>query len=240
MSMLNLVRLFASYFLSRVLRKAVHSGAPFAITLEPTNRCNLHCPECPSGAQSMSRPRGFMELETYKMILASLDRGTSYLNLYFQGEPFLHPDFFEMVRLAKEKGLYVNTSTNGHFLDPENARKTIASHLDRIIISLDGADQPAYGSYRTGGSLKTVQDGIRNLAEARKRAGTRKPGIVAQFLVLKTNEYQLPEMKKLARELGADRLEIKSAQFYDFELGHPLMPEGKKYNRYRIRVNGSL
>jgi len=79
-----------------------------------------------------------------------------YLNLCFQGEPYLHPQFMEMVSYAKSKKIHVSTSTNGHFLTPENARATLESGLDKLIISLDGTDAGSYEQYRTGGISKRL------------------------------------------------------------------------------------
>ena len=56
-----------------------------------------------------------------------------YLTFYFQGEPYLNPDFLEMVKYATSKKIYTATSTNAHYLNDENARKTVESGLDRLI-----------------------------------------------------------------------------------------------------------
>jgi len=61
-----------------------------------------------------------------------------YLVFYFQGEPYLNPDFLEMVKYASSKKIYTATSTNAHYLNDENAKRTIESGLDRLIISIDG------------------------------------------------------------------------------------------------------
>ena len=79
-----------------------------------------------------------------------------YLIFYFQGEPYINPDFLDMVTYAKQKGIYTITSTNGHFLNEENARRTIESGLDRMIISVDGTTQDVYEQYRKSGKLDNV------------------------------------------------------------------------------------
>jgi radical SAM protein with 4Fe4S-binding SPASM domain len=180
-----------------------------------------------------------MDLAFFKKVIDQVYRKIFYLNLYFQGEPYLNPEFFEMVKYAREKRIYVNTSTNGHFLDPGNARLTVQSGLNRIIVSLDGTDQESYSTYRIGGTFEKVTEGIKNLVAARSELGRTNPRIIIQFLVLRPNEQQIPEIKKLVKELGANRLELKSAQFYDFENGNPLMPADGEYSRYRQQVNRS-
>ncbi len=230
---INFLSVVTGYIVSRITRHPYHWGSPVALSIEPTNHCNLRCPECPSGTKELTRERGSMDMVLYQKILDEVSNSIYYLNLYFQGEPYMNPAFFEMVREARKKKIYVNASTNGHFLDPENARKTVLSGLSRIIISLDGTDQSSYSSYRIGGDFTRVTEGIRNLLKAREELGKRNPRIIIQFLVLRTNEHQIGEIKKLVKDLGADKLELKSAQLAVFKHGNTLMPTIEKYSRYR-------
>lgn len=161
-----------------------------------------------------------------------------YLTFYFQGEPFLHPGFIDMVNHASNQKIYTATSTNAHYLDSENARKTVESGLDRLIISIDGTSQETYESYRIGGHLDKVIDGTRNIVGWKKKLKSTTPHVVFQFLVVKQNEHQLQEVQQLADELGVDAVHFKSAQVYDYEYGNPLIPENEKYSRYRQVSDG--
>jgi radical SAM protein with 4Fe4S-binding SPASM domain len=235
---INLIKLLSSYFLSRLLRKVIHWGHPASLSIEPTNYCNLHCPECPSGMDLLTRKKGNMNFEIFQNLVDQLSPGLFYLNLYFQGEPYLNPGFPEMIRYAKSKRLYVATSTNGHFLTPENVRPTIESRLDRLIISLDGADAETYKQYRSGGDFEKVITGIKEIIEQKKRSGSKKPRVVIQFLLLKSNEHQINQIRKLGKDLGVDKIELKTAQFCEFKQGNPLMPDNPGFSRYKkIQVN---
>jgi len=162
----------------------------------------------------------------------------SYLIFYFQGEPFLNPRFLEMVNYASQRGIYTATSTNGHFLNSENARATVASSLDRLIISIDGTSQETYQSYRVGGSLEKVIEGTKNIMYWKKELKSKTPHVIFQFLVVKPNEHQIPEVYTLAESLGVDHVELKTAQIYDYENGSELMPLQERYSRYRKMKNG--
>ncbi|MCX6243525.1 MAG: radical SAM/SPASM domain-containing protein [Bacteroidetes bacterium] len=221
------------YLLSRITHSVVHWGFPFSLSIEPTNCCNLHCPECPSGKDTLTREKGTMDPDLFRNIIDQLHPHVIYLNLHFQGEPYLHPHFTEFVSYAKTKGIYVSTSTNGHYLTPEKAADTVNSGLDRLIISVDGTDQETYQKYRVGGNYEKVIAGIRELVQQKKLSGSRKPKLVVQFLVLKPNEDQIMKIRQLGKELGVDKVELKTAQFYDFQHGNPLMPENPKHSRYR-------
>jgi len=189
-------------------------GLPWATAIEPTTSCNLRCPECPSGLKKFSRPTGSINMEDYKNIVDQLSPHLVYLTLYFQGEPFLNRHFFEMVAYARKRKIIVATSTNGHFLDDNNARLTVESGIDRLIISVDGADQKTYSSYRTGGNLEQVIQGIQNVIKWKKNLNAVFPIVEMQFLVLGTNENQMNEIRALARKLTVDKLTFKSAQNY--------------------------
>ena len=213
-------------------------GFPVKAGFEPTTHCNLRCPECPSGLRSFTRATGMADLDLFRHSVNQLEKDLVYLLLYFQGEPYLHPNFLEMVSYASERGVFVATSTNGHYLTPDKARKTVESGLGEVIISVDGATQETYQAYRVGGSLEKVKVGIQNLVTARKEAGTIGPAIVLQFLVVKPNEHEIEAIQQLGKELGVDKVKLKTAQIYDFENGSDLIPTNERYSRYTKQQDG--
>lgn len=235
----NGARIWSSYHASRLGGMPEISGLPISMSIEPTTSCNLRCPECPSGLRSFTRPTGMLQEETFRKVIDELSGTLTYLTFYFQGEPYLHPKFTDMVAYASSKGIYTATSTNAHFLDEENARRTIAAGLDRLIISLDGTTQEAYASYRIGGNLEKVIEGTRTILRLRREMQSITPHVVFQFLVVKPNEHQIPSVYALAKELGVDRVALKTAQIYDFASGSPLIPDTDAYSRYRRNGDGT-
>lgn len=235
----NAVALKAGYLLAGINRKAIHWGMPASLSVEPTAFCNLHCPECPAGTHSLRRDKGLIDQTLYRNIIDQLAPKLSYLILYFQGEPYTHPQFFDLIAYARQKNIFTTSSTNGHFLTKENARKTIESGLNRLIVSIDGTTQEVYESYRKGGNLQTVLEGIENLIKNRQNLKSPTPKIELQFLVTRQNEHQIPDIQQLAKKLNVDRLKLKSAQLYDYKHGHPLMPKNTKYSRYRQVSDGT-
>jgi radical SAM protein with 4Fe4S-binding SPASM domain len=236
--LLNYLGLRFSYSLSVLRGYPLFYGAPMAVSIEPTTACNLRCPECPSGTGTLKRPGGKLSLKQFESILAKLPTQTSWLTFYFQGEPYLNRDFPEMVKLAKKRRMFVSTSTNGHVLDIDNARKTIASGLDKIIISIDGSDAETYLDYRKGGDFEKVIAGVKRLTKLKRELKSPSPLVVIQFLVFRQNEHQIKDIATLSRSLGADVLELKTAQHYDYEDGNPYMTSIDKYSRYRKKKTG--
>ena len=206
-----------------------------SLSVEPTTSCNLRCPECPSGLRSFTRPTGMLAPDRLQALLSGpegLARDLVYLNLYFQGEPYLHRGMDALVQIGKREGLYVSTSTNAHFITAERAEHIVESGIDRLIISIDGADQEAYSSYRVGGKLEKVLEGTQYILEARRRSGARHPHVVWQFLVVGTNEHQLPVMRSMAKQWGVDEFVVKTAQLDDPHDDHPLLTSDPRLRRY--------
>lgn len=235
----NALSLIASYWYSKITRKSVHKGFPISISVEPTTSCNLRCPECPSGLRSFTRPTGMLGANDFHRTIDELKDTLMYLLLYFQGEPYLHPQFLDLVKYASSKRIYTSTSTNAHYLTDEVARKTVESGLDRLIISIDGTTQDTYSSYRVGGKLEKVIEGTKNIVKWKKELKSSKPYIVFQFLVVKPNEHQINEVNKLAKEIGVDKVGLKTAQIYDYKNGSELIPDNDRYSRYKQMSDGS-
>ena len=234
----NAFSLWLSYHRSLYLKKNLIKGLPLSMAIEPTTSCNLRCPECPSGLRSFSRPIGMLEKEAFHKMLTQVKDTVLSMLFYFQGEPYLNRSFLDLVKQANDAGIYTATSTNAHFLDSETAKKTVESGLDRLIISIDGASQDTYESYRVGGSLEKVIEGTKNVIHWKKKLNSKKPHVIFQFLVVKPNEKDIPEIYKLAKELGVDEVKLKTAQIYDYEKGSSLIPDNPKYSRYQLQANG--
>jgi radical SAM protein with 4Fe4S-binding SPASM domain len=235
----NGAKVLSSYYLTRIFNRPIQWGLPLSISFEPTTSCNLRCPECPSGLRAFTRPIGMLESNFFKQTIDELAPDLLYLIFYFQGEPYLNPEFLEMVKYASQKKIYTATSTNAHYLNDANAKRTIESGLDRLIISIDGTTQEVYEQYRIGGKLEKVLEGARNVVKWKKELKSQTPFIFFQFLVVKPNEHQIEDVKRLAKEVGVDEVRFKTAQIYDYENGNPLIPTIDKFSRYNLQADGS-
>lgn len=235
----NAARVLSSYYQSRITGRPNLSALPISIAIEPTTSCNLRCPECPSGLRSFTRPTGMLKDDLFKKVIDELEPTLSYLIFYFQGEPYLNLRFLPMVQYAAGKGIYTATSTNAHYLDEASARATIQSGLDRLIISIDGTSQDTYQQYRIGGNLEKVIEGTKNIIRIKKELKSKTPHVIFQFLVVRPNEHQVPEVYALAKQLGVDQVLLKTAQIYDYANGSDLLPVQERYSRYKKNTNGS-
>ncbi len=235
----NATKVLSSYYVSRWFKKPIQWGYPISVSFEPTTSCNLRCPECPSGQRSFTRPTGMLKKDFFSRTIDEIHKELLYLIFYFQGEPYLNTAFLDMVRYAADKRIYTATSTNAHYLNDANARKTVESGLDRLIISIDGTTQEVYQQYRRGGKLDKVIAGAKNIVKWKKELKSNTPFVIFQFLVVKPNEHQIEEVKQLAKEVGVNDIWFKTAQVYDY-LNDPnqLIPVNEKFSRYKRDAAG--
>ena len=143
-----------------------------------------------------------------------------------------------MIREAHKAGLYTIVSTNAQALTHECAESLIEAGLHRIIVSMDGLSEESYSSYRVGGSVARCKEALRELREAKKRLGAHTL-IELQCLRLRTNEHEWKAFKREYWALGANRLVFKTAQLYNYQNGHPLMPSDSRFSRYEKGIDGT-
>lgn len=237
--MLNIGKVVSSYYYSRWTGKANQWGLPISISIEPTTSCNLRCPECPSGLRSFTRETGMIQQDFFRSTIDQLKDDLWYLLFYFQGEPYLHTGFLEMVKYASGKGIYTATSTNAHFLNDAAAKATVDSGLDRLIISIDGTSQESYQAYRVGGELNKVLEGAANIVKWKHTLRSKTPHLIFQFLVVAQNEREIATIKEIAKTIGVNEVRLKTAQIYNYKNGSKLIPLNEKYARYKKQPDGT-
>ena len=237
----NILLLYFQYSVSILRKKPKLSAKPISLSVEPTNICNLHCPECITGNGKLSRKKGKISPDDFNRIIDQVYKELCYLLLYFQGEPFLHPQFVDFIRYAKSKGIFTASSTNGHFLSETNAEAIVRSKLDFLIISLDGVTPESYQKYRKGGDFNQVISSIKTLVKAKKELKTTYPLIELQFIAFQHNEQEIKRFKELGKELGVDRTSVKSAQIYNPEQSSEIQPpKNPVLSRYKKNESGKI
>ena len=176
--------------------------APFPknLMIELTNACNLRCSMCYN--RLMRRKKGFMDMDTYKLVLDNAaEIGIKMIGLYTTGESFLHPQIFDFIKLAKDKGFeYVYLTTNGNVLNEEKIKKIFESGLDSIKFSIDGISKESYEKIRIGGNFEALYRNIKMLGEMRDRMKS-KLKIYASFVLTNENAHELKEFKNFWKGL---------------------------------------
>jgi len=227
----NLFRAGYSYLHSSLTGKAEIKGMPLSLGAELTNNCNLNCPQCSSGSGRMMRKRGFMDIDLFKRVMNELKPYLYNLNLYFQGEPMLHPLFFSFADHCFNTHSVI--STNGHYLSRENCEKLVRSGLNKLIVSLDGIDQETYSKYRIHGNIEKVIEGLNNMTGAKERHNSSLK-IEIQLLVNSFNEHQIPQIRQFAKSIHAS-FKMKSMQIVNKEEIGLWLPSAGRFRRYEIK-----
>ncbi|HEX2983886.1 MAG TPA: radical SAM protein, partial [Ignavibacteriales bacterium] len=217
------------------MRKPIVWGRPASFSVEPTNFCNLKCPECPSGLGRLTRPLGLLDLDEFKKLIDEIKEHAFYIQLFFQGEPYINKRLPEMIQYAAENNVYVSISTNGLLIDEKKVEKVLDNPPDKLIFSIDGLNEETYQNYRVGGTFAKADAGLRLLLQRKRERGLSKPFVELQFIVMKANEKQISDVLNYGKELGVNKTALKTMQVYSYENALQYLPENPKYRRYILK-----
>ena len=220
----NFCKLTFTFILSHCFKIHRFTGLPAFVSIEPTNICNLRCPECPTGNQTSTVGKGKITVELCQNLMPQIEKTVFFANLYFQGEPFVNEQMISIIKTVSNARILTSISTNAHFITEKNADEIVKSGLTKLIISLDGYDQKSYETYRRNGTFQKVLDGMKAIVEL-------------QCLLFKHTENHKNEIRQIGKEFGADVIQFKTAQFYD-EQNIEMLPS-QKNSRY-TQENGKL
>jgi radical SAM protein with 4Fe4S-binding SPASM domain len=233
----NALGIISSFYIARITRRPIVWGMPVSYSIEPTNHCNLKCPECPSGLGILTRPLGLLKSEDFKRLIDQICSTGFYVQLFFQGEPYLNKQLPEMIKYAQKKNLYISISTNGHFITEKNVDYIMDNAPDKLIFSMDGLTEESYQKYRVGGTFVQADAGLRAITRRKKELKKKSPFIELQFIVMKQNENQLDDVLKYGKECGVDRVVFKTMQISSYENALKFLPANPKYRRYTLDSN---
>lgn len=178
------------------------------IQVEVTTRCNAMCCYCPRTIAGKSWPQHDLPMELFHRLLEDLSR-TGYLHLQGWGEPFLHPELFQMVELFRKAGCPVGTTTNGTLMNQDLAHRIVKSGFQVVAFSLAGTGL-ANDRIRKGAPLEKVLEGIRLLAKAKARAGSSIPEIHIAYMLLSSAEGELPGLPDLLAGMPVSQVVVST------------------------------
>ena len=197
------------------------------VYVEPTIYCNLDCRTCIRNV--WCEDLGSMTEATFAHILDNLKPIEPRPSIFFGGlgEPLFHKNIADWIAQAKAIGATVELITNATLLTEEKARALVASGLDNLWVSIDGATPDSYADVRLGAELPQVIENVMRLRRLRKGGHFAKPEIDIAFVAMKRNIHELPEALRLARRLGARQFKVSNVLPYTEELrGEILYAQG--------------
>jgi MoaA/NifB/PqqE/SkfB family radical SAM enzyme len=166
------------------------------LQLAVTSHCNASCSYCPHTVYRRHWQNRHLTLETFRCLLPDLKK-VNLVYLQGWGEPFLNPDFFAFVSLAKQAGCRVGTTTNATLLARDTIARIVDSGIDVVAFSLAGIGE-THDTWRRGTSYQQVLEAIQSLQECKRSLGVVLPGVHIAYMLLRAG---LPELAKLPGEL---------------------------------------
>jgi tungsten cofactor oxidoreducase radical SAM maturase len=187
------------------------------VYIEPTTGCNLTCRTCIRNV--WSEPVGAMSAGTWTRLQSQLAELPQLSRVVFTGfgEPLTHPRILDMIADVRARGIAVSLGTNGLLLEPATARELVRLGVDRLVVSVDGVDPAVYADVR-GAALQQVLDNIRNLNDAKHQLDSLLPALSIEFVALKSNLHELPELAGLASRLSAARVLVSNVLCYTADM----------------------
>lgn len=169
---------------------------PRLIAWETTRNCNLSCVHCRASATS-GPYSGELDTQAAFTLMDQIAEVAKPIIILTGGEPLLRKDIFEIAAYGNSKGLRMVMSPNGTLVTPEIAEKMAQAGIQRLSVSLDGADAESHDRFRgVEGAFDGAVQGIQH---------ARAAGIDFQIntTITKANLDQIPKILELAESLGA-------------------------------------
>jgi len=224
-------------------RTSIVRAKPLKITIDCTNVCHFKCPLCPNGLGIIDRKKGKAKYELFERLLEEVGDYIFFVDFFNWGEPLTNRKVLTMwIRLANKKGIITSISTNlGLPFSDVDAEHLVASGLSKMIISIDGASQETYSTYRRGGDFNLVMKNLKRLVRIKRKLNQNTPVIIWQYLVFRFNEHEMNKAKYIAKKIGVDEIRFV-APYIELD-AYPIPKEDReematwyssipKYNRY--------
>ena len=183
-------------------RARVTTAPPLRMVFwETTKGCNLRCRHCRAVPES---ERSIVELTTAegKRLIDQVADIARPVLVFSGGEPLYRPDIFELGAHARDRGFRIALATNGTLVTPDIARRIAETGFSRVSISLDGAKPATHDGFRgLPGSFEHALRCVRYLRDV-------NVSVQINSTVARHNVTELPDMLRLAVEIGADALHL--------------------------------
>ncbi len=176
------------------------------ISLEASTICQLKCPICPTGQglnKTTSIGQGYLKFSNFKKFIFDNPK-IKMIELSNWGEIFLNPELKKIIQFAylRNISLTVRNGANLNTVTEEVLKYLVKYRVKHLNISIDGATNAIYKTYRQGGDLHKVLKNVKIINQYKRKYKTKFPILYWQFIVMGHNEKELTIAKELSQKLG--------------------------------------
>lgn len=182
-------------------RSEVVDYLPIKLDIENVSRCNLRCTMCAVSDWPKGKRAADLTLDAFKHLIDE-QIGLVEIKLQGLGEPTMQrDDFFEMIRYARAKHIWVRTTTNATLLHlKDNYRKLIDADVNELQISIDGASKSVYETIRRGALFERVVANVKRINAYQRERDVERTKMWT--VVQEKNVHELERLVDVAAELG--------------------------------------
>lgn len=193
--------------------ETVLKSYPRRLVFELTNACNLNCVMCGRNAADF-KPTVF-DMDVFRSFEPIMD-DIEEVTLMGWGEPTIHPNFIEMLEIINKHSARKYFCTNG--MNLQKIKNALFDYnVDVFAVSLDGATHETNERIRRGSDIKKITNDLKEIVQMRKEKGFG-PWINFVFCAMKSNIKELPDLVRLASEIGIDEVKVVYLTAFDEEL----------------------
>lgn len=189
-----------------LLKPAYVPFMPSRIDIEPNNTCNLKCRHCQ--VTHWSKQTASLDALSFRKILDQFPHLTS-AKLQGMGEPLLNGQLVQMLGEGERRGISMFFSSNGTVFTEDLGEQLALLKNTHICFSIDGATAETFEKIRMGSSFERVTKNVERLLQL--RGARRDPVISAWTVVNSHNVRELPEIVRLAGNLGLDFITLQTS-----------------------------
>ena len=177
---------------------------PRRLVLELTNACNLNCIMCGRNAADF-KPTVF-DMDVFRSFEPIMDT-IEEVTLMGWGEPTIHPHFIEMLEIIDKHSARKYFCSNG--MNLKKIKDAIFDyHVDVFAVSLDGATDATNSRIRRGSKIEQITENLKDIVRIKKERGLKYPWINFVFCAMQSNIRELPDLVRLAAEIGIEEVKV--------------------------------
>ena len=203
---------------------------PLALVCELTHRCPLHCVYCSNPQELAARSSELPTGDWASVFRQAAGLGVLQADLT-GGEPLARTDIVDLVRAARNSGLYVNLITSGLPLDETRLDTLLNAGLDHFQLSFQSSNEQIaeqISGTKTHGQKLKVLEWLKS----------RRVAVTLNFVLHRRNLHQMDEMLAIAESSSATRIEFANVQYYGWAFSNrdQLLPTRSQFDEFLIKV----